>query len=465
MKPTIKPFPTQHQAWLRLQDKVTRSIVFGGAANGGKSHLGCEWILTNCFFYPGTRWFIGRASLKSLRDSTLPTWYKVLKHHKIKYDGLFKYNGQDNYFLFNNGSRVDLVDLSRYPSDPMYERFGSLEFTGGWVEEAGEVDDLAAQIISSRVGRMYNDKYDLLGKVLMTCNPKKNFLYRDYYLPWKKGELPKEKAFIQSRTEDNIYGEAGYKEVLEQLTGVSRQRLLNGDWEYASSPDAIIIYDKILDIFRNSHINGGVYHITVDVARKGDDTTVIGLWSGWGVVLHQYKGLITTEITKKVKQLQEKYLISASNIIVDEDGVGGGVVDQLQCKGFMNGSRALPNYENPQLDDKGNPIPENYENLRSQCYFRLANRINAGLLYVDSSNLEQTQVDEIIQELEWVKRKNVEAITVDNKEVVLTGNSSKLGIISRDDIKKGIGRSPDWASTLMMREYFELKPKFVITAA
>src|SRR5687768_16262315 len=116
MTPTIKPTPKQHLAWQKLQDKTTRAVVFGGGAGGGKSFLGCDWILTNCYFYPGTRWFIARDSLKSLRESTLISWYKVLQHHKIKHEGLFKYNGQDNFFLFNNGSRVDLVDMGWYPS-------------------------------------------------------------------------------------------------------------------------------------------------------------------------------------------------------------------------------------------------------------------------------------------------------------------------------------------------------------
>lgn len=449
MRPTIKPTPKQHQAWQKLQDKTTRSVVFGGGAGGGKSHLGCEWILTNCFFYPGTRWFIGRDSLKSLRESTLVSWYKVLRHHDIKHDSLFKYNGQDNFFLFTNGSRVDLVDLGWYPSDPFYERFGSMEFTGGWIEEAGEVSDLAAQMISSRVGRMYNDKYGLLGKVLMTCNPKKNFLYKEYYQPWKKGELPADKAFIQSLHKDNIFGESGYEGVLQRLSGVARQRLLLGDWEYDEDANSLIEYDKILDIFRNSHMNGGVHYITVDVARKGQDTTVIGLWSGFGVKLYQYSNLLTTEVTKKVKQLQEKYLISASHIIVDEDGVGGGVVDQLRCQGFVNNSRALPNPDNPQLDPKGNVIVENFDNLRSQCYFRLADRINKGHLFVDCE--EPDIVEKIIEELEWVKQKDIDS-------------DKKKGVIPKEEVKEAIGRSPDFSDTLMMREYFELKTKFVVAA-
>ncbi len=35
----------------------------------------------------------------------------------------------------------------------------------------------------------------------------------------------------------------------------------------------------------------------------------------------------------------------------------------------------------------------------------------------------------------------------------------KKGVVPKDKIKELIGRSPDFADTIMMHEYFELKPK------
>lgn len=445
MRPTITPNPKQHLCWEKLRDNTTRFIVFGGAAGGGKSYLGCQWLLTNCFFYPGTRWFVGRNSLKSIRESTLVTWYKMLRDMGIQSDSLFKYNGQDYYFQFHNGSRIDFVDMGYYPADPFFERFGSAEYTGGWIEEAGEVVNRAKEIICTRVGRMYNDKYGLLGKVLMTCNPtKRNFLYKDFYKPWKAGTLPADCAFIQAFVGDNDKGDKGYKDVLDKLKGVDRQRLFLGDWEYDEDANALIDYEKILDCFTNRHMNGGTYYITVDVARKGQDTTVIGIWSGLGVRLYQYSKLLTTETTKKIKYFQEKYLVSNSNIVVDEDGVGGGVVDQMRCKGFVNNSRPLPG-EVPKFDEKGHIIPENFDNLRSQCYFKLADMINDGRLWIDCE--EPEMVERIIQELEQVKQKDIDS-------------DKKKGVIPKEIIKEVLGRSPDFSDTLMMRMYFELKPNY-----
>ena len=65
-KPTIK----QIEAFDYLTDKTTTEILYGGGAGGGKSYLGCCWLIISCMQYSGTRWLMGRAVLKSLKEST-----------------------------------------------------------------------------------------------------------------------------------------------------------------------------------------------------------------------------------------------------------------------------------------------------------------------------------------------------------------------------------------------------------
>lgn len=45
------------------------------------------------------------------------------------------------------------------PSDPMYERFGSLELTDGFIDESGEISEKCIEIILTRIGRQENEKY------------------------------------------------------------------------------------------------------------------------------------------------------------------------------------------------------------------------------------------------------------------------------------------------------------------
>ena len=71
MKLSIK----QTQALDFLEDKNTREVIYGGGAGGGKSYLGCYWILKNCYKYPGTRWLIGRSKGKTLKETTLKSLF------------------------------------------------------------------------------------------------------------------------------------------------------------------------------------------------------------------------------------------------------------------------------------------------------------------------------------------------------------------------------------------------------
>ena len=70
----------------------------------------------------------------------------------------------------------------------------------------------------------------------------------------------------------------------------------------------------------------------------------------------------------------------------------------------------------------------------------MAERINKGEIYLTSKENE----DEIIEELEQVKRDNVD-------------KDGKLSILPKDKVKEILGRSPDFSDALMMRMYFEFK--------
>jgi len=137
--PIINLHEKQGEAFELLTDSNKRFIFFGGGSTGGKSWLGWVWLLSMSIKYPETRWFIGRDELKRLRNTTLITFFKVLSAYQIP-EHYWNYNAQDHFIQLINGSRIDLLELKYYPSDPLYQRFGSAEYTGGWIEEAGEVD-------------------------------------------------------------------------------------------------------------------------------------------------------------------------------------------------------------------------------------------------------------------------------------------------------------------------------------
>ncbi len=423
----------QEEALSILTDSTTTNFLYGGAAGGAKSWTGCTWLIFMCELYPETKWFIGREELKRLRETTLITFYKCAKAYCFKRNIHFKYNGQDHYIEFHNGSRIDLIDLRFIPSDLLYERYGSAEYTGGWIEEAGEVNFGAFDTLKTRVGRHLNDKYGLKRKLFITANPKKNWLYTEFYKKNKDNILDEGSYYLPALVTDNPHIESDYIEALRSTKDkAKKERLLNGNWEYDDDPAILMGVDSINNLYTNEFIPHGQKYITVDVARLGNDKTRIGYWDG--MRLEKIITLIkkkTTEVTITVKQLAITYKVPMSNVIVDEDGVGGGVVDQLDCIGFVNNSKPLPE----------NDIIPNFKNLRSQCYFKLADAVNDNEMYINTSGDEKELITEELSVI---------------KEVDIDSDGPKQ-IISREDIKNLIGRSPDYASMIMMRMFFNIR--------
>lgn len=447
----LRPQPKQYLCYQKLFDEITRFIGFGGGAGGGKTWVGCEWLLMNCYRYPESKWFIARKELKRLMSSTYVTWGKVCKYHKIPQTD-WKYNGQYNFIEFVNGtakgSRIDLLDVDFKPSDPMYERFGSLEYTGGWGEEVGEWNFDAFDVLKSRIGRWKNREFNLITpKFLLTFNPTKNWLYRIFYKPWRDGSLPKEYAFIQSLYMDNKFTAKEYGKSLNEISDpVTKARLRDGIWEYEDADTALIEYDAMLDMFNGSAIYSTEMFLTADIARFGSDRSVFTLWRGYDLyklITKQHQG---TDVTaKQIKQLLIDHRIPYSHCVIDEDGIGGGVVDQLGgVKGFINNSSAI---KTPSPDPTIEKLKkENYKNLKTQCSYILAEKINTHTLTI-SAQLKEKDRDQLIEELGQIRRK-------------ITNDVSTLQIVSKEEIKENLGRSPDLADALMMRAYFEVdKPR------
>ena len=234
---------------------------------------------------------------------------------------------------------------------------GSLEITGAFVDENNQLCEKAWNIVRSRI-RHDVEKNNLIPKMLGSCNPAKNFVYHKFYKPSKDGKLSSDKAFIQALVTDNPDIDKYYIENLHKLDPISRARLLDGNWEYDDDPAIMMQYDKIVDLFTNTHILGGNKYITCDAARLGKDKSIIRVWQGMTCVHKTVipKGRID-DLANVIRGLQQQFAVPNSNTVVDEDGVGGGVVDILRCKGFVNNSKPIiVNGKQP-----------NYANLRSQC--------------------------------------------------------------------------------------------------
>lgn len=233
---------------------------------------------------------------------------------------------------------------------------------------------------------------------------------------------------------DNPFITSDYIRTLESIGVKSiRLRLLLGKWEYESNANQLADYDAILDCFTNERQTGdGVRRISADLAMKGRDRFVAFNWIGMSAKLAIDKPYSTgKEIETDLRDESRRHGVRRSNIIADSDGLGQYLDSYLEgIKTFHGGA----------------PAPDNtYFNLKSQCAFKLAEVINAGLLCIDCP-----------EELQSTIAEELEACLVARD---VDADTSKKRIIDKREMKAILGRSPDYFDPLMMRMYYEIVPQ------
>lgn len=429
MEITITPTKRQSQAWKYLTDNKTNVVLFGGSAGGGKSWVGALWAVTLCLQYKGIRFLIGRAVLTQLKLTTLNTLFDLLSTMGFKSGEHFNYNGQSNVLTFYNKSEIIFKDLAYNPSDPNYDSLGSLEVSACFIDEASQITSLAFNIVKSRIRYKLNE-YNLIPKVLMTCNPSNNWIKKDFYLPHTQGTLEDNKVFIPSLPMDNPHLPPSYIEMLKELPPQQKRRLLEGDWDYLDETDSLFKFDEISNsVFRTEPNPKDKKILTLDVARFGDDRSVAFVWVGLVVVsCHVYRKLSTTELYTEIQDVMRSHGIHPQNVIVDSDGVGGGISDLLRATNFVNNSSPLHG--------------QNFSNLKSQCYVKLSDMFREGNISLNI--LEPSLIEDLTQELLAVKLKDVD-------------KDNKVAVQSKDEMKRTLGKSPDLSDSLMMRMLLEIK--------
>lgn len=408
-------------------DSQVEQVLYGGGAGGGKTRFGCMWQIQRRLKYAGTRSLIGRSKLDTLKKTTLNTFFETCADFGLLADKHYNYNGQTNVITFFNGSEIVLKDLFAYPSNPNFDSLGSLEITDYFIDEVAEVTEKAVNIVHSRCRYKLNE-FNLIPKGFLSCNPSKGWLYNEFYLKYRNNELPVHRAFVQALPTDNPHLPQAYIESLRRLPEYDRKRLLEGNWEFDDDSDKLFATDNLLRMFRNELLDGTKY-ITSDIARFGKDRTIICVWNGLTLIeLKMLHKASIDEVVNEIRNTAKNHNVLLQNVVCDEDGVGGGVVDYLKCRGFVNGSKA----KQPQ-----------YQNLKSECYYTLAQYIEENKLTIFVNDKKE----QIVRELEMIKRHRADV-------------DGKLQVTPKDQIKLREGISPDIADAIMMRMFFELNKSY-----
>lgn len=231
---------------------------------------------------------------------------------------------------------------------------------------------------------------------------------------------------------------------LNAQSAEDKMSLLYGNWKKRTDNSGMISRDKIAELFtfKDKPFTDGKRYISVDVARYGKDMSVIMIWENFTCIsTFIYTKNSLTELVDAIELIRETYGIPKINVVVDDGGVGGGVTDIGNYNGF-NGAKSPIECINETT---------NYNNLKAQTFYFGGRLVNLGLIKINNrftvDGQPQTKIkgkliaDMIFEELSVLK------------EVTTFG---KKQVMSKDDMKKVIGRSPDFLDTIMMRAYLSL---------
>lgn len=423
MEINFAPTLVQHQAWKYLTDKTTSHILYGGSAGSGKSFLGCMWLLISCVTCPGTRFMMGRSRLNNIKKTTLKTFCDICKSFDFTD---YKVNYMNNTITFGNTSEIVMVDLFSYPADPEYDRLGSSEYTGVFIDELSEISYKGFQVVTSRI-RYKLKEYGLTPKVFCASNPYQGWTKSYFYTPFMENREQEHVKFVPALPSDNPHLPDNYLALLDKtLDNTLKQRLLYGNWDFSGDEYNLFDYDKLQQSFYNEFFENtdNKIYLTVDVGDLGADKTVIVLWKGWNAIkVLKLSKQETTSVVKHINDMRVTYNVPITNIIVDSVGVGAGVASLLKgCVRYMGSNK---------------PTETGFRNIKTQLMYKFSEKVN--LLEV---NFNFDYDDSLIQECLLHKKEFTNLVA---------------GITSKDKIKSQLGRSPDMLDSLYLRAYWACK--------
>lgn len=255
-------------------------------------------------------------------------------------------------------------------------------------------------------------------------------------------------ACFHFTSEDNPYlSQLELKFIKKEYEGnqeAYRQEILA---EHIDDAGSLFGYLNLIDVFTNS-VDKGEKYLTIDIADDGSDKTIFSFWEGLEEYKREeYERLNTEGIVNRIREVAHEDQIPYSHIAVDAIGVGAGVASHSLLNGIIGFKGSYVPFK---TDDDIVKLPNvghlstirkvsDYRNLRSQCVFILADLVNSHKI---ASRVTGRLREKIIEELSVYQD-------------VSKGDGKRMATQS-EDIKTIIGRSPDHASTWIIRMYWQL---------
>jgi phage terminase large subunit len=419
---TRKYDPRTNEKQMQFHAASEMYKLFGGAMGGGKTGaLINEGIQLN-LDYANNFGLLMRKTWPSFRDTVLPQLEKFLDPMLV-----LDWNRSEKMITFRNLSRIRYGGVGDRPDD--WEKFMSGEY--GWIalDQAEQFTENEYRMLATRL------RLNIPGiryYFLLSCNPNIGWIKERFIEGNHKDHI-----FIPSLPTDNLANlPPNYIDNMRDiLTPMMIKALLEGDWEAVGEPDNVYNYLLVSAAKKRRVTPGKPVEIGVDVARSGDNETVIVLREGLHVGIHnQARGHDTMRTTGEIwKCCQDKIIpkwkgkLDVITIKVDADGLGAGVVDRLKEQRAEKEKLYKLRIKIVEIHGAAKARePAKFKNLRAEVHWGL--REILGDLDIPDDREVATQLMAIKYDV---------------------NSAGQITIMPKDKIKEKLGRSPDLAEAII----------------
>lgn len=408
----------QTHAWDATENAAIDALLYGGAKGGGKSVFGCfrcfEWakqLITTHNIKPRKHpipvGFMGRKQSVDFNNTTLETWKRFIPPE------FYHIRSQEKEILIGDTRKGDFrvkIDYGGLDRTETINKFNSAEYGFIFLDQAEEITKDEVSVLRGSLRLKIHGKWALI-KQLYTANPANCWLKTDFI-----DNCPENYKFVQALPTDNPWLGEKYIQVLKEAFGHRKELLeayLHGSWR------AMDAYDQVIkDAWLRAAAARTLYPpqlkklLTCDVARFGDDETVIYYMENTDIIEEKIYGKKDTMYTANILHVMS-HKKGGIPIVVDEGGVGGGTVDRLR----EMGDEVIAVNSSEKADDT-----KKYYNRRAEIWDRAGQMLCEG-------DVELQWQDELLKNQLCAPKYKF--------------RNGRILIEPKEEIKDRLGRSPD----------------------
>lgn len=439
------------------------TLIAAGTISSSKTYGLIALIIDLCLEFEETHGLVVRSKWDTLVDNTIPDFVDILSALPPE---MYSWPNRLNLHFWN-GSKIQFRP-AREQQDPGFAwlKGKKLDFVFG-----DEYDHFSPEFVSmlqSRVGverrRANSAARRCPALSFFACNPNigppKEIYSRHIH---NNASLVRERIYFQLFTiQDNIafispQKIAQWKRV---MTPPMYKRFVEGSWEAMSDREQLIVFeymDKCRDLIPPRLDAKGkpiawAYYLGVDPAHYGPDKCAFLLLHGPNIYrLDFFNQTMVPEITAYIKKLMAEFNIRPEHVTVDAIGLGAGVVDELHSekiwvnrfKGSESPDDAAFYTANPE-DPNSNITMDNYNftflNKRASAFWELMQMMRDGKIGGLNPEVLGWNGDVNIYE---VLRQDLASV-----HYFFAKGTKSIQMEDKEDIKKRLKRSPDFADVL-----------------